>query len=61
MTFDFHADALDEYQSAASWYEEQRSQLGMEFIGACERLELQSSWPIPAVSSLWVEASVCSA
>jgi toxin ParE1/3/4 len=36
MTFDFHPDALEEYQSAASWYEEQRFRLGIEFIQAIE-------------------------
>ncbi|OAI56381.1 hypothetical protein AYO49_00850 [Verrucomicrobiaceae bacterium SCGC AG-212-N21] len=36
MTFDFHPDALDEYQSAASWYEEQRFRLGLEFVEAIE-------------------------
>jgi toxin ParE1/3/4 len=36
VTFDFHPDALEEYQSAASWYEEQRFRLGLEFIQVIE-------------------------
>ncbi len=36
MTFEFHPDALDEYQDAASWYEEQRYRLGVEFTQAVE-------------------------
>jgi hypothetical protein len=32
MTFDFHPDALDEYHSAAKWYEELRVRLGAEFV-----------------------------
>ncbi len=36
MTFEFHPDALDEYQDAASWYEEQRYLLGVEFTQAVE-------------------------
>jgi len=36
MTFEFHPDALDEYQEAAFWYEEQRYRLGVEFTQAVE-------------------------
>ena len=36
MTFEFHPDALEEYQDAASWYEEQRYRLGVEFTEAVE-------------------------
>ncbi len=36
MTFEFHPDALDEYQDAAAWYEEQRYRLGVEFTQAVE-------------------------
>lgn len=37
MTFEFHPDALAEYQEAASWYEEQRYRLGVEFTDAVEK------------------------
>lgn len=36
MTFEFHPDALVEYQDAAIWYEEQRHRLGVEFTQAME-------------------------
>jgi toxin ParE1/3/4 len=36
MTFDFHPDALEEYQAAAAWHEEQRDRLGIEFTQAVE-------------------------
>ena len=41
MTFEFHPDALDEYQDAASWYEEQRYLLGVEFTQAVEASVVQ--------------------
>jgi plasmid stabilization system protein ParE len=31
MTFDFHEDALKEYEEAGHWYEERRFRLGVEF------------------------------
>ncbi len=36
MTFEFHKDALDEYEAAGLWYEEQRHRLGIEFVEAVE-------------------------
>ncbi len=34
MTFDFHVVALQEYEAAGVWYEEQRHRLGVEFLDA---------------------------
>ena len=34
MTFDWHPDALQEFEEAGLWYEEQRRQLGVEFSDA---------------------------
>ena len=31
MNFEFHPEALEEFQNASLWYEEQRYQLGLEF------------------------------
>jgi plasmid stabilization system protein ParE len=36
MTFEFHPDALEEYEEAAAWYEERRYRLGLEFTVAVE-------------------------
>ncbi|HYG36731.1 MAG TPA: type II toxin-antitoxin system RelE/ParE family toxin [Clostridia bacterium] len=36
MTFDFHEDALREYEEAGHWYEEQRRRLGIEFTEAID-------------------------
>ena len=36
MTFDLHPLAKREIEDASFWYEEQRSQLGLEFIVAVE-------------------------
>jgi len=36
MTFEFHPDALEEYEEAAAWYEERRYRLGVEFTEAVE-------------------------
>jgi plasmid stabilization system protein ParE len=36
MTFEFHPEALLEYQEAATWYEAQRFRLGVEFTVAVE-------------------------
>jgi plasmid stabilization system protein ParE len=36
MNFGFHKDALQEYEAAGLWYEEQRNQLGLEFIQTIE-------------------------
>lgn len=36
MNFEFHPDALREYQEASLWYEEQRFRLGLEFSDAVE-------------------------
>jgi toxin ParE1/3/4 len=36
MTFDFHGDALREYEEAGLWYEEQRRFLGVEFTQAID-------------------------
>lgn len=36
MTFEFHPDALQEYQDAGAWYEEQRHWLGVEFTTAVD-------------------------
>lgn len=36
MTFEFHPEALVEYEEAAVWYEERRSRLGIEFIDVVE-------------------------
>src|SRR5437899_2127678 len=37
MTFDFHEDAIPEYEAAGLWYEEQRFRLGVEFTQAIEK------------------------
>jgi toxin ParE1/3/4 len=34
MTFDWHPDALQEFEEAGLWYEEQRRRLGVEFSDA---------------------------
>lgn len=36
MTFEFHPEALAEYEEAGIWYEERRCQLGLEFAAAVE-------------------------
>lgn len=36
MSFEFHPEALAEYEEAAGWYEERRNKLGMEFIDSVE-------------------------
>jgi toxin ParE1/3/4 len=36
MTFEFHPDALAEYEESAAWYEERRSRLGIEFADSVE-------------------------
>lgn len=36
MTFDFHPDALKEYEEAGLWHEEQRFRLGIEFADAID-------------------------
>lgn len=36
MTHDFHPEAREEYIEAATWYEQQRTGLGDEFIAAVE-------------------------
>ena len=36
MTFEFHPDALEEYEEAGAWYEERRFRLGVEFTQAVD-------------------------
>ena len=36
MTFDFHEEALAEYEEAGRWYEEHRHRLGVEFTQTIE-------------------------
>jgi plasmid stabilization system protein ParE len=36
MTFDFHPEAMAEYEEAGIWYEERRHRLGLEFLAAVE-------------------------
>ncbi len=36
MTFEFHPDALEEYEEAGAWYEERRHRLGVEFTDAVD-------------------------
>jgi toxin ParE1/3/4 len=36
MTFEFHPDALAEYEQAGVWYEERRYHLDLEFLAAVE-------------------------
>ncbi len=51
MKFDFHPDALEEYQSAAEYYRGEREGLELRFIESIENailrvVEAPSRWPV---------------